>query len=122
MKIDPKKSLYFYRANVVSVYDGDTITADIDLGMKIWLRGEKLRLFRINTPELTGEERPRGLESRDFLRKILPVGTEILISTFRDKRGKFGRFLAEIWAPKNDGFFNVNDFLVEKNFAEYKKY
>jgi hypothetical protein len=45
MKIDPKKSLYFYRANVVSVYDGDTITADIDLGMKIWLRGEKITAF-----------------------------------------------------------------------------
>ena len=29
-------TLYHYKATVVSVYDGDTIRADIDLGMNIW--------------------------------------------------------------------------------------
>lgn len=29
-------TLYHYKANIVLVYDGDTIRADIDLGMNIW--------------------------------------------------------------------------------------
>ena len=61
-----KENLYHYRATVVSVYDGDTCTVDIDLGLNTWVRGEKLRLYRINAPELRGVERPEGLKSRDF--------------------------------------------------------
>ena len=64
-----KENLYYYRAVVVSVYDGDTCTVDIDLGLNTWVRGEKLRLYRINAPELRGPERPEGLKSRDFLRE-----------------------------------------------------
>ncbi len=52
-----KENLYHYRAVVVSVYDGDTCTVDIDLGLNTWVRGEKLRLYRINAPELRGSER-----------------------------------------------------------------
>ena len=52
-------NLYFYKAKVTSVYDGDTITADIDLGLGVFVTGEKLRLSRINAPEIRGdEERP----------------------------------------------------------------
>ena len=62
------KKLYYYRAVVGSVYDGDTCTVDIDLGMKTWLRGEKIRLSGINSPGVSGAERPEGLKSRDYLR------------------------------------------------------
>jgi len=41
-----EESLYIYRAKIVSVYDGDTVTADIDMGLNIWAHGEKLRLHR----------------------------------------------------------------------------
>ena len=37
--------LYEYKANVISVYDGDTITAEVDLGFKINFT-EKFRLAR----------------------------------------------------------------------------
>ena len=43
--------LYRYRALVRSVYDGDTCTVDIDLGLGCWVHGEKIRLYRINAPE-----------------------------------------------------------------------
>ena len=49
-----KPSLYHYRSIVVSVYDGDTCTVDIDLGLNIWTLREKIRLIRINAPELRG--------------------------------------------------------------------
>ncbi|MCB0287156.1 MAG: nuclease, partial [Calditrichaeota bacterium] len=62
---------YHYQAIVTSVYDGDTCTVDIDLGFSMWIKGEKLRLFRINAPEIRGAEREKGLVSRDFLRELI---------------------------------------------------
>lgn len=82
--------LYCYRANVISVYDGDTVRADLDLGLKTWIKNENLRLARINTPELRGDEREAGLAARDFLRgKILDQ--EVVLETIRDRKGKYGR-------------------------------
>lgn len=60
------KVLYHYKAKIVEVYDGDTCTIDIDLGLHTWIKGEKIRLTRINAPELRGTERTKGLKSRDF--------------------------------------------------------
>ncbi len=72
------------------------MTADIDLGFHVWLHGEKLRLSRINTPEVRGKERPEGLISRDWLRKKIK-GKESIIKTVKDKKGKYGRYLVEIF-------------------------
>jgi micrococcal nuclease len=113
--------LYHYRAFISAAYDGDTVTADIDLGLKTVVKGEKLRLNRINTPEVRGEEREAGLVSRDWLRERI-VGKTVLIETFKDKKGKYGRYIAEIWLPENDGYTNINDELVAKGLAEYKEY
>ena len=58
--------LYYYSAEVVRVYDGDTIILNIDLEMSTFIEGEKIKLAHINTPELRGEEREDGIKSRDF--------------------------------------------------------
>lgn len=113
--------LYHYRARVVSVYDGDTLRADIDLGMYIWVRNEKIRLARINAPELRGDERPAGLASRDFLREQV-LDKEVLLQTRKDRKGKYGRYLAEVWLAEGDSWININDLLVEKGFARYQEY
>jgi len=94
--ISKDAELYHYTAQVLSVYDGDTCRVDIDLGLGIWLRNEKLRLVRINAPEMTGSDKALGLASRDFLRGLID-GRKILIETLKDRRGKYGRYLAEIW-------------------------
>lgn len=117
-----KEKLYYYRARIVSVYDGDTCRADIDLGMGIWLRNEKLRLLRIDAPEMRGEERPAGIVSRDFLRELV-LDREVFIQTKKDRRGKYGRYLAEIWLEEEPGrWTNVNDRLVEAGQAVYREY
>ncbi len=117
-----EKSLYYYRAKVVYIYDGDTITVDIDLGLKVFVHGEKIRLNRIDTPELRGDERPEGLEARDYLRSIL-MNKEIFIETIKDRKGKYGRYLGEIYLPDERGkLINVNDLLVEKGYAVYRDY
>lgn len=116
-----KNVLYQYKAFVTSVYDGDTCTVDIDLGLHIWARSEKIRLLRINAPEIRGKGRKKGLRSRDFLRELI-MDKEIIIGTFKDKKGKYGRYLGEIWLPLEGEILNVNDLLVEEGYAEYKKY
>ena len=116
-----KEKLYFYRAKIVSVYDGDTCRADIDLGMGIWLRNEKLRLLRINAPEMRGEEKEAGRVSRDFLREQI-LNQTLFIQTHKDKRGKYGRYLAEIWMEEDGKWVNINDRMVEAGQAVYKDY
>ncbi|MCR4417542.1 MAG: thermonuclease family protein [Ignavibacteria bacterium] len=113
--------LYHYRAVVVGVYDGDTINVNIDLGLSTWINNEKLRLARINAPEIKGKERAKGLKSRDFLRDLL-INKKVIIQTIKDRKEKYGRYLAEIWLEENGKFTNVNDLMVQKKLAVYKKY
>lgn len=64
-------SLYHYRAVITEVYDGDTVTADVDLGFSVWVRGERLRLARIDAPEVRGDDKDAGFAARDFLRNLI---------------------------------------------------
>ena len=115
-------TLYFYQAIVRAVYDGDTMTVDIDLGMHNWVHGEKLRLLRINAPELRGATHQKGEEARDFLRSMVD-GKEIVIETYKDDKEKYGRYLAEIWVADEQGrYYNVNDRMVKEGHAAYKDY
>lgn len=104
--------LYAYRAEITEVYDGDTVTADVDLGFNTWRRDEKLRLFGIDAPEVRGEARPAGLISRDALR-VRILGKQVIICTIKDKTGKYGRYLAEIWL----GDENINKWLLSADYA-----
>ena len=109
-------TLYHYRAIIVNVYDGDTVTVDLDLGLRVWKKNAKLRLYGINTPEIRGPERPSGLLVRDMVREWCPVGDEVTVRTYKDKTGKFGRWLAEIWPEGWEE--SVNARLLRLGFAE----
>ena len=108
--------MYEYRAYVRKVYDGDTVTVDIDLGFDIILHKQKIRLLRINAPEVRGSQRQAGLKSRDALRE--KIGSRwIKLKTQHDKKGKWGRWLGEIWLEDEC----VNDWLLAEGHAtEYK--
>lgn len=104
--------MYEYRAFVRKVYDGDTVTVDIDLGFDVVLKNQKIRLVRINAPEVRGKERSEGLKSRDALRA--KIGNRwIKIKTQKDKKGKYGRWLGEIWLED----LCVNDWLISEGLA-----
>ncbi len=111
------EELYHYRGYVTKVYDGDTITVDIDLGFHVVMKKEKIRLYRINTPEVRGEQRPQGLISRDWLRERV-LEKDVKLVTYQDKKGKYGRWLADIWIDD----ICINDELVRNGLAEYKDY
>ena len=103
---------YTYKALVVGVYDGDTITVDIDLGMNTWKKNVKLRLARIDTPEIRGVEKEEGKRVRDYVRVTI-LDKEVVIKTSKDKTGKYGRYIAEVLI---DGM-NLNDHLLELGMA-----
>ncbi|MCU7795609.1 MAG: thermonuclease family protein [Candidatus Thiodiazotropha sp. (ex Myrtea spinifera)] len=111
------KNQYLYNALVTAVYDGDTVTVDIDLGLHVWVKAEKLRLHRINAPEIRGVEREQGLIARDWLRQKI-LNQPLVIETIQDTKGKYGRYLVELWL----GEVNINDVLVSEGLAEYKAY
>jgi micrococcal nuclease len=104
---------YSYKAIVKSVHDGDTFTADIDLGFGVWLKDQTIRLFGINAPEVKGEFRSLGFTSRDRLSE-LTINKEILLETIKDKKEKYGRWLGVVSV---DGK-SVNKTLVEEGFAK----
>ena len=108
--------LYTYKARCTSVYDGDSVTLDIDLGFNIIMHNQKIRLLGINTPEVRGSDRLDGLISRDRLRELIE-GKDIIMVSHRDKSGKYGRWLATIYANET----NVNQLLIDEGLAEIYK-
>jgi len=104
--------MYNYKAHIKDVYDGDTVTAVVDLGF-LHYQEMKLRLYGIDTPEMRGEEREQGIIVRDIVRDLI-LDKEVEIHTKKDKQGKYGRYLATILL---DGL-NINDWLVENGHAE----
>jgi len=121
------KEFYNYKIRkVVKVYDGDTITVDIDLGFNTVMTNQKLRLYGINTPEVRGESKEEGKMVRDFVRSVLVGNPDVYISSYYDKSGKYGRWLATVhYLPigkEGVGYINLNDELLEKGYAvEYMK-
>lgn len=118
-----RSKLYHYTALVTDVYDGDTITVDIDLGLNMWLRHQRIRLWKVNTPELKGDHRQRGLEVRDLVRDMVlhryVVLRTILDKRGRDQTGKYGRLLGEILLEDEDGeVLNINEYLLSKGLAQ----
>ena len=105
--------MYEYRAFVRKVYDGDTVTVDIDLGFDVILKIQKIRLTKIDAPEVRGTQRPEGLKTRDALRAR--IGSKwVRIKTQKDKKGKYGRWLGEVWLEEEC----VNDWLINEGLAK----
>jgi len=109
--------MYEYRCNVIKVVDGDTVDVDIDLGFGVWVRGERVRIMGIDTPESRTSddiEKLFGLAAKNRLKELL--GETAVLKTQvnkngEDMKGKFGRILGDFVAP--DGRM-VTDILIEE--------
>ena len=113
--------MFEYTATILKVVDGDTIDVMVDLGMGVH-RKERLRFSRVNAWETRGEHREKGLLAKARVADLLPLGERIIIKTEKDKRGKFGRYLAEIIIPASDWKeleedTNLNDLLLKEGHA-----
>lgn len=103
--------MYEYRAKIVSVYDGDTCTALVDLGFRVAIE-MPLRLLGINAPEMS--EKPAGKDARDHLRAMID-GKQVTIRTEKDRTEKYGRYLATIFV--GDTSESVNAKMVSAGHA-----
>lgn len=112
--------MYSYKAKVDKVIDGDTIDIIIDLGFDIKVK-QRVRLARINTPEVRGEERTAGIKAKEFVEDTLQGVQDLMVNTTKDKKEKYGRYLAEIVFPKDGSNKNLSDLLLEKGLAEEYK-
>ena len=111
-----------YQIQISDVYDGDTVTANIKIGFGLIMHGQKLRLYGINTPEVRGPEKPDGIITRDRLRAL--ISDKVLImDSHGDDKGKYGRWLATLWLPKDDGtWININEWLVKEGLGKPASY
>jgi len=106
--------MYEYKCEVKRIVDGDTVDVIIDLGFSIHF-STRVRLYGIDTPESRTrdkDEKVRGFLSKDYLKEWLDQGG-VIIRTYRDKKGKFGRVLGEMVV----GGRNINLLMVNENYA-----
>ena len=72
------------RATITNIHDGDTVTADVDLGFDT-TRTANVRLLGCNAIELS---KPGGKEAQANLAGIMPIGTVIALRSVKwDKYG-----------------------------------
>lgn len=116
--------MYEYKVKIIKVVDGDTVDVDIDLGFKVWLKNERVRLYGIDTPESRTrdkEEKKYGLAAKTFLKNALKQGDYIAMKVH--DRGKFGRILGELFIRANEGHpvfesdISVNEHMIINKHA-----
>lgn len=92
--------MYQYRAKVIRVIDADTMEMDIDLGFHT-VRREKVRILGYDAPEVrlyegvTEDHKKLGLKAKKHATDLL-FEKYVMVQTFYDKTGKYGRFLVSI--------------------------
>jgi len=111
--IHPKDRLYWYSCYVQRVVDGDTVVLDFNLGMSHILIGQHVRLFKIDAPEVRGDTKEAGLESKRHLQKLISNSVDLMCKTHKDKKGKYGRILVELF----DNGRNLNQQMITDGHA-----
>ena len=112
--------MYEYRCKVVHIVDGDTVDVDIDLGFGVWMKKQRIRMYGIDTPESRTRdlvEKKYGLAAKEFLTGMLDDKAGITLKTHKDKEGKFGRILGELWRTTDFADKSINEYMIEKHHA-----
>jgi len=118
---------YLYHAKVERWVDGDTVDLEVDLGFKVSVH-ERFRLFGIDTPEMHPKkadfpsEEARQDEVKlakaalKYATSLAPPGSSVVVETFKDAQGKYGRWLVRVYVPTRDQC--INDLLLQKGHAK----
>jgi len=102
---------YIRNAVVKKVIDGDTVDLLMDLGCDIAIN-LRCRLDGINAPE---KNTAAGQVAKTWLTEKIPPATSVVVQTVKDKKEKFGRYLARVYLPDNE--LSLNDQLIGAGLA-----
>lgn len=119
--------VYYYKAKVNRVVDGDTLDLSIDLGFALALN-VKARLQGVNAPEISRpkdeDELQRGLATKARVEKWIAENSKdgyIVVKSHDGKQlrqEKYGRWLIEAYSfDFHEGEKPLNDILLEENLA-----
>lgn len=114
--------MYEYNCTINRVVDGDTVDVDIDLGFGVVLKKERVRLLGIDAPETRTrdlEEKSKGLETKSYVEKMLPVGSTQHLRT-TGFNGKFGRILGDfiVYDSLTDSVKPLTEVLLREDLAD----
>jgi micrococcal nuclease len=107
--------MYVYRAQCLRVIDGDTLDMTISLGLHDY-RDERIRLLRVNAPEVHGATKAAGDAATTFVHEWLDSASgewPLIIQT--SKSDDFGRFLGTVWRVLDGAC--LNEALVSSGHA-----
>lgn len=119
-------NLYIYKLSNVSVLDGDTIRASIDLGYDTLFKNRIIRLAGINAAEtkktikgVTNLKLSQGIKAKEFLNSIFEKSDLILFKSL-EKDDSFGRCLGIIYFRTigENTIINLNELLLAQGYVE----
>ena len=102
--------IFCYNCTVVRVIDGDTADISVDLGFRVTI-AMRFRLAGINAPEMRTFDGPK---SKQRLSELMPIGSQLIVKTSKDKQEKYGRYLGTFWDAEQH---EINARMVQEGFA-----
>lgn len=97
--------MYEYLAHLVKVVDADTLHVTVDCGFDVHL-GMTLRLYGVDAPETSTEEGKKAKTfAEDWFRRF---GPDFFLSTVKDKKEKYGRYLGTCYDLHQTECLNVD--------------
>ncbi len=119
--MNTENNLYWYKAQVLRVVDGDTIELTIDLGFTVHWKST-CRLYGVDTPELKDKNpdmRKLAGVAKEFVKEHLPILSTIMVKS--RELDKYGRPLLEVYC--GDEFkTHLNAELINAGLARPLKY
>ena len=108
---------FTYRFRILSyrIIDGDSIVADLDLGLGITTT-ENIRLADIDAPEIRTKdlyEKEAGIKAKNWLIDNMDNAEQLVLETLQFNRGRYGRLIGYVIA---DGV-NLNTRMLSEGLA-----
>jgi micrococcal nuclease len=114
---------YVYQATVDApkdIWDGDTMRLTLDLGFSHHYLRQRIRLARVDAPELKGSTLTAARRARNEVRKLIfqMEGRVIVQSVSWDRH--YNRAVCEVWTRDSKGraVTNISDHLIAKRYAK----
>lgn len=105
---------HLHSAKILRIVDGDTYDVEVDMDFRSFTR-LPLRLAHVDAPEHNTAAGKAVITYLTGLFGALPIS--VIVHTYKPI-DKYGRYLADVYLPTNDGWINLSERLIEMGFAK----